>query len=224
MTVAGRRPLELKVDPVCRMTVDAAAARFAAERDDGIYYFCSGYCQRRFEAAARRIAELTREGRVAGSIVEVMGPMVDIECDRLPPLHQALEAVVEHGLCTLEVRQHLDERRARAVALHKTSGRRRGMWVFDTGGPLRVPVSPDCLGLILDVFGDPLDGREPLGGDTFRPTLSSPASLAETTPAAGVLQTGIKVIDLLCPFIRGGCMGLFGGAGVGKTVLVMEFM
>ncbi len=98
------------------------------------------------------------------------------------------------------------------------------MPVFDTGGVVQVPVAPGCLGRLLNVFGEPLDGGEPLPACELRPVLSRPAALRDAVPARGILETGIKVIDLLCPFVRGGKTGLFGGAGVGKTVLIMEFM
>jgi F-type H+-transporting ATPase subunit beta len=159
-----------------------------------------------------------------GVIEEVHGPVVDIACDRLPPLHQALFAAFDHERFTFEVHRHLDERRVRAITLHRTSGLKRGQPVFDTGGPLHVPVTPDCLGRLVDLFGAPLDGGDPLPATEFRRINAPPAPLSETTAATGILETGIKVIDLLCPFVKGGKTGLFGGAGVGKTVLIMEFM
>ena len=159
-----------------------------------------------------------------GFIEEVHGPVVDIVCERLPPLHQALTATVGEERYTFEVYRDLDERRVRAIALHRTAGLRRGLPVFDSGGPLRVPVSRRCLGRLLDVFGAPLDGGAPLEGSELRNVIARPAPLSETVPVSDILPTGIKVIDLLCPFVRGGKTGLFGGAGVGKTVLIMEFM
>ena len=96
--------------------------------------------------------------------------------------------------------------------------------MYDSGGPLRVPVSAECLGRLLDAFGQPLDGGPPLAREEFRELLASPPALPRPCPRSGILETGIKVIDLLCPFVRGGKTGLFGGAGVGKTVLIMEFM
>jgi len=159
-----------------------------------------------------------------GTVEEVHGPVVDIVCDRLPPLHQALSCASGQEHYTFEVYRHLDERRVRAIALHPTGGLRRGLPVFDSGGPLRIPVTPDCLNRLLDVFGAPLDGGPPLAAMEMRNIIARPASLAETIPAAGIFETGIKVIDLLSPFVKGGKTGLFGGAGVGKTVLIMEFM
>ncbi|MCO5105576.1 MAG: F0F1 ATP synthase subunit beta [Burkholderiaceae bacterium] len=159
-----------------------------------------------------------------GVIEAVQGPVVDIVCERLPPLDWGLFVRDGDERVTLEVHGELDERRVRAIALHRTSGLRRGMKVFDLGGPLSVPVGAECLGRMLDVFGGPLDGGEALPDAERRSIVARPAPLAEVTAAGGVLETGIKVIDLLCPFVRGGKTGLFGGAGVGKTVLITEFM
>ncbi|TAJ79319.1 MAG: F0F1 ATP synthase subunit beta [Gallionellaceae bacterium] len=159
-----------------------------------------------------------------GVIGEVHGPVIDIVCERLPPLHQALFCAFDREHYTFEVYRHLDERRVRAIALHPTAGLRRGLPVFDSGGSLRIPVTQDCLNRLLDVFGAPLDGGSPLVAKEMRNIIARPASLAETMPAEGILESGIKVIDLLCPFVKGGKTGLFGGAGVGKTVLIMEFM
>jgi F-type H+/Na+-transporting ATPase subunit beta len=159
-----------------------------------------------------------------GTISEVQGPVVDLTCLRLPPLHQALYAVLDGDRYTFEVFLHLDERRVRAITLHSTAGLRRGQAVYDTGAPLHVPVSRACLGRLLNTFGEPLDGGSALDSREYRNILAAPIPLSETVPASGVLATGIKVVDLLCPFVRGGKTGLFGGAGVGKTVAIMEFM
>ncbi|HEX6531606.1 MAG TPA: F0F1 ATP synthase subunit beta [Nitrospira sp.] len=159
-----------------------------------------------------------------GVIAKVHGPVVDISCTRLPPMHQALRAAMDHETYTFEVYQHLDERHVRAITLHRTSGLRRGMPVFDTGAPVHIPVSPDCLGRVLNLFGEPLDGGPPLSTGEFRNILAKPSPLHETKATSGILETGIKAMDLLFPFIRGGKTGLFGGAGIGKTVLLTEFM
>ncbi len=159
-----------------------------------------------------------------GTIAEVHGPVVVIACERLPPLRQALCAALDHEEYVFEVHQHLDERHVRAITLHRTSGLRRGMMVYDSGAPLHVPVTQSCLGRLLNVFGEPLDGGQPLIAETYRNVHAKPAALNEAVGMRGILETGIKVIDLLCPFVRGGKTGLFGGAGVGKTVLIMEFM
>jgi F-type H+-transporting ATPase subunit beta len=159
-----------------------------------------------------------------GVITEIHGPVVVVECSVLPPLHQALCASDDGETFLFEVHQHLDAHRVRAITLHYTSGLERGLAVFDTGAPLRVPVTRECLGRVLNSFGEPLDGEMPLNAEGFRDIHGRLLPLSEMVEASGVLETGIKVIDLLCPFVRGGKTGLFGGAGVGKTVLVMEFM
>lgn len=159
-----------------------------------------------------------------GTIAEVHGPVVVIQCLRLPPLHQALRAANDGEAYLFEVHQHLDETHIRAITLHEASGLQRGLPVYDLGEPLQVPVTQECLGRLLNVFGEPLDGRDPLPRADFRNIHASPLPLAESISATQILETGIKVIDLLCPFVRAGKTGLFGGAGVGKTVLVMEFM
>ena len=159
-----------------------------------------------------------------GAITEIHGPVVVIACDRLPPLRQALYASINHERYLFEVHQHLDRRHVRAITLHRTAGLRRDTPVYDTGAPLHVPVTADCLGRLLNIFGEPLDGGTPLSAQAFRNIHSRPAPLREAVAIGNILETGIKVIDLLCPFVKGGKTGLFGGAGVGKTVLIMEFM
>ncbi|MFH1020952.1 MAG: F0F1 ATP synthase subunit beta, partial [Pseudomonadota bacterium] len=155
---------------------------------------------------------------------EVHGPVVLIRCDPLPPLRQALVTRDRDPAYTFEVYQHIDREHIRAITLENPAGLQRGIRVYDSGAPLSVPVSEECLGRLLDSFGAPLDGGPPLAGNERRPIHAHPAPFHETTSASGILETGIKVIDLLSPFVRGGKTGLFGGAGVGKTVLIMEFM
>jgi len=159
-----------------------------------------------------------------GTITGVQGPVVDIACQRLPPLYRELYTDSDGERYTFEVHRDLDEHHVRAIAFHRTAGLACGMPVFDTGGPLRVPVTGACLGRLLDMFGAPLDGGPPLPADTLHPIVIPPVPLAEARGIEGVLETGIKAVDLLCPFVRGGKTGLFGGAGVGKTVLITEFM
>lgn len=159
-----------------------------------------------------------------GYIHEIQGPVVVIRCERLPPLRQALLLHIDHDEVQLEVHQHLDERHLRAITLHSTSGLSRGMPVFDSGAPLHVPVAPECLGRVVNIFGEPLDGGSPLPAQEQRNIHGIERPLHEVRAARDILPVGIKVIDLLCPFVRGGKTGLFGGAGVGKTVLIMEFI
>ena len=165
-----------------------------------------------------------REFVPIGVIIEVYSPVSVIACDTLPPLRQALCAHLNHETYLFEVHQHLDERYVRAITLHRSAGLHRDMTVYDTGAPLHVPVTPDCLGRLLNIFGEPLDGGDRLSTREFRNVHSSPLPLQAAVGVGEVLETGIKVIDLLCPFVKGSKTGLFGGAGVGKTVLIMEFM
>ncbi len=168
--------------------------------------------------------ESGRKHEPIGVITEIHGPVTVIACDTLPPLHQALCAKVADETYLFEVHQHLDKRHIRAIILHKNASLHRGVTVYDTGASLHVPVTPDCLGRLLNIFGEPLDGGSALHTSTFRDVHSSPVPIHESVGVGKVLETGIKVIDLLCPFIEGAKTGLLGGAGVGKTVLIMEFM
>jgi F-type H+-transporting ATPase subunit beta len=167
--------------------------------------------------------KIKRESSI-GTIVSVQGPVVKIVCSLLPPLHQALSVHVGKDTYILEAYQYIDQKHVRAIALHQSSGLKRGLEVFDLGVPLHVPVTRHCLGRLLNVFGEPLDGKAPLETKDYRNILVKPIPLEESSSDFEVLETGIKVIDLICPFMRGGKTGLFGGAGVGKTVLLMEFM
>ncbi|MEQ1803771.1 MAG: F0F1 ATP synthase subunit beta [Burkholderiaceae bacterium] len=214
----------MATDPICGMTVDEQSATHSL-RDAGTrYFFCSSDCLNQFAARIESLARLKRGSVRIGTVTEVHGPVVEIACERLPPLHQALYVVIGNEAYTFEAHQHLDEKRVRAVALNRTSGLQRGMPVFDTGAPLQVPVSALCLGRLLNIFGQPLDGGPVLAAEESRSILADPAPLHQTVSAKGILETGIKVVDLLAPFVKGGKTGLFGGAGVGKTVLIMEFM
>jgi F-type H+-transporting ATPase subunit beta len=159
-----------------------------------------------------------------GAISDVHGPVVTVRCSALPPLHQALETRVNGERCLLEVYQHLEGGSLRAIALHRAAGLRRGLPVYDLGAPIQVPVAPECLGRLLSVFGEPLDDGPAIPDRARRDILQRPIPLYESSTRREILETGIKVIDLMCPFVRGGKAGLFGGAGVGKTVLIMEFM
>ena len=159
-----------------------------------------------------------------GHVEAAQGSVIDVRCEYLPPLGHALDIDCDNRRYVLVVYQHLEPSLVRAIALHSVSGLYRGMPVYDLGAPLHVPVNEACLGRMLNVFGEPLDGGDSLPEDTFRNVLTPPPLLSDTLPPTQMLETGIKVIDLLCPFVRGGKTGLFGGAGVGKTVLMMEFM
>ncbi|SIO11616.1 F0F1 ATP synthase subunit beta [Halodesulfovibrio marinisediminis] len=170
------------------------------------------------------MVEAERKQVPIGVITEIHGPVAVIDCDTLPPLHQALCANFENETYLFEVHQHIDKRRIRTIILNRSASLHRGVPVYSTGASLRIPVTPDCLGRLLNIFGEPLDGGSVLQTTEFRDVHSKPAPIHESVGVGDVLETGIKVIDLLCPFIKGGKTGLFGGAGVGKTVLIMEFM
>jgi len=173
-------------------------------------------------AASQKPTDVTAHR--TGVITEVHGPAVISRWQELPPLKQALESLVGGERCLFEVHQHLDEHHLQAIALHRSTGLRRGMVIEDTDAPLQVPVSPDCLGRLLNISGEPLDGAGPISAQELRAIHGNAPALDEASGIGEVLECGIKVIDLLCPFARGGKTGLFGGAGVGKTVLIMEFM
>ena len=166
-----------------------------------------------------------------GTIVQVIGPVVDVEFSgdaKMPPLLTALEVDYEIGgkktSVVLEVQQHLGDDWARAVAMSSTEGLKRGMPVKDTGAPISVPVGEGVLGRVLNVLGDPVDERGPVDAVKRYPIHRQAPPLTEQDTQARVLETGIKVIDLICPFTKGGKVGAFGGAGVGKTVVIMELI
>ncbi len=166
-----------------------------------------------------------------GKVVQVIGPVVDVEFEagKLPKILNALK-VTNPGISsskdnlTLEVAQHLGENTVRTVAMDSSDGLVRGMEVRDTGAPIAMPVGPECLGRILNVIGDPVDGLPPPVTKKAMPIHRSPPSFTDQSTKIEVLRTGIKVIDLLAPYRKGGKIGLFGGAGVGKTVLIMELI
>ena len=165
-----------------------------------------------------------------GKIVQVIGAVVDVQFDagKIPEIYNALEVTLDiEGKKTrlvLEVQQHLFEGLVRAVAMSSSDGLRRGMEVVDTGKPISVPVGKGVLGRILNVIGEPVDNRGPVDAETYLSIHRNPPSLLEQSTEAKILETGIKVIDLICPFIKGGKVGAFGGAGVGKTVVIMELI
>jgi len=164
-----------------------------------------------------------------GTIVQVVGPVVDVEFrGALPAIHNALsiECTVQNRpmKVTLEVQQHLGDRRVRAVAMSGTEGLKRGYEVRDSGGPIHMPAGPGVMGRVFDVTGSPVDERGPVNAERYVPIHRPPPALAEQATSPNVLATGIKVIDLICPFLKGGKVGAFGGAGVGKTVVIMELI
>ncbi|HEX7666860.1 MAG TPA: F0F1 ATP synthase subunit beta [Polyangiaceae bacterium] len=170
-------------------------------------------------------------GAKNGKIVQVIGPVVDVEFPEggLPKILNALK-VSNPGISnakenlTLEVAQHLGENTVRAIAMDTSDGLVRGMDVRDTGAPIAMPVGPECLGRILNVVGEPVDEKGPVKAKKTAPIHRPPPSFQEQSTKVEVLETGIKVIDLMAPYRKGGKIGLFGGAGVGKTVLILELI
>jgi len=164
-----------------------------------------------------------------GTIVQVIGPVVDVEFpNSLPPIYQALKVNYEvSGKPTslvLEVEQQLGDNWVRSVAMSSTEGLKRGMNVEDTGAPISVPVGDRVMGRVMNVTGDPVDERGPIEHEKRYPIHRPAPKLVDQDVKAQILETGIKVIDLICPFTKGGKVGAFGGAGVGKTVVIMELI
>jgi len=160
-----------------------------------------------------------------GSITQVIGAVVDVKFDGdLPSILNALHIAHEGKTLVLEVAQHLGENTVRTIAMDTTDGLVRGAEVVDTGAPIRVPVGPETLGRIVNVVGEPVDERGPVNAKQTSPIHRPAPDFVDQSTEAEILQTGIKVVDLLAPYARGGKVGLFGGAGVGKTVIIMELI
>jgi len=162
-----------------------------------------------------------------GTVVQVLGPVVDVQFppDELPEIYYALEVVPEGGEpLTLEVQQHLGNDWVRTVAMSSTDGLRRGMDVKNMGAPISVPVGPETLGRILNVVGDPIDQAGPVEAKVEYPIHRPAPAFEDQSTQVEVFETGIKVIDLIAPFTKGGKTGIFGGAGVGKTVVITELI
>ncbi len=164
-----------------------------------------------------------------GKIVKISGPVVDVEFpESLPAIYNALN--VEFKVknqpvkLTLEVQQHLGDQMVRAISMSGTEGLKRGYEVTDSGSPISMPVGEGVMGRIFDVTGNPVDERGPVKAEKYYPIHRPPPPLADQSTSPQVLPTGIKVIDLICPFMKGGKVGAFGGAGVGKTVVIMELI
>lgn len=160
----------------------------------------------------------------SGTVVEVIGAVVDVEFPRnaVPKTYDALK--IDNSEITLEVQGQLGDGIVRTIAMGSSEGLRRGMVVTNTGAPIQVPVGEATLGRIMDVLGNPIDQAGPIGTDERMGIHRAPPTYAEQAGSTELLETGIKVIDLLCPFAKGGKVGLFGGAGVGKTVNMMELI
>jgi F-type H+-transporting ATPase subunit beta len=164
-------------------------------------------------------------GRQTGKIAQVIGAVVDVAFDGdLPFILDALKVDNGGQKLILEVAQHLGENEVRTIAMDSTDGLVRGMEVIQTGAPITVPVGPETLGRILNVIGDPVDDGKPVKSKMYLPIHREAPTYVEQSTSAEILVTGIKVVDLLAPYAKGGKIGLFGGAGVGKTVLIMELI
>ncbi|RMF85447.1 MAG: F0F1 ATP synthase subunit beta, partial [Nitrospinota bacterium] len=168
-----------------------------------------------------------------GRVTQVIGPVVDIRFDvgHLPAIYNAIKIIKGNGAgdgegeyIVTEVAQHLGEATVRTVSMHPTDGLVRGMKAIDTGGPISVPVGREVLGRVLNVIGEPVDKLGPIQAKERYPIHRPAPSLEEQGTTTEMFETGIKVIDLLEPYMKGGKTGLFGGAGVGKTVIIMELI
>src|SRR5436309_6673723 len=167
-----------------------------------------------------------------GRVIQITGPAVDVQftASAMPPIYEALR-VVSDGFnvprpinVVLEVQQHLGEGRVRAIAMEPTEGMVRGMKAIDMGGPISVPVGHGTLGRVMNVIGEPVDNLGPVQAKERMPIHRPAPSFEEQATTAEMFETGVKVIDLIQPFLKGGKVGLFGGAGVGKTVVIMELI
>ena len=162
-----------------------------------------------------------------GRVIQITGPVVDIEFPpgQLPSIYSAVEIIrPDHVPLVCEVQQHLGNNWVRAVAMTTTDGLARGTAVRDTGAPISVPVGTPTLGRVFDVLGHPIDGKGPVDRTTILPIHRSAPAFDQQTTDVEVFETGLKVIDLICPFKKGGKVGIFGGAGVGKTVIIQELI
>ena len=161
-----------------------------------------------------------------GTVIQVVGPVLDIRFadDKLPQLLSAIH--IPHGENTIvaEVAQHIGDNVVRCIAMSSTDGLQRGVDAIDTGAPITVPVGDECLGRVFNLLGQPIDNKEPVAGAEQWSIHRAAPAYDEQQPATEILETGIKVIDLICPYAKGGKIGLFGGAGVGKTVLIQELI
>ncbi|MBQ8355761.1 MAG: F0F1 ATP synthase subunit beta, partial [Oscillospiraceae bacterium] len=161
-----------------------------------------------------------------GTVTQVIGPVLDIRFadNQLPALLNAIEVPVGDKTVIAEVAQHIGDNVVRCVAMGATDGLQRGTEAIDTGAAISVPVGEDCLGRVFNLLGDPIDGGEKINATEKWPIHRPAPAYDEQKPATEILETGIKVIDLICPYAKGGKIGLFGGAGVGKTVLIQELI
>ena len=161
-----------------------------------------------------------------GTVIQVMGPVLDISFadDQLPQLLNAIEIPAGDHTIVAEVAQHIGDNVVRCIAMSSTDGLQRGTEATDTGAPICVPVGDECLGRVFNLLGQPIDNKPAAKVAESWPIHRPAPAYEEQQPATEILETGIKVIDLICPYAKGGKIGLFGGAGVGKTVLIQELI
>src|SRR5688572_30626029 len=184
----------------------------------------------RKKAAPKAVAGTTAKApaqtsNLVGRVAQVIGAVVDVAFEgELPPILAALETDNGGNRLVLEVAQHLGENVVRTIAMDSTDGLTRGQSVRTTGSQIEVPVGPKTLGRIMNVIGEPIDELGPIGSDLSAPIHAPAPAFVDQSTESSILVTGIKVIDLLAPYARGGKIGLFGGAGVGKTVLIQELI
>ncbi len=161
-----------------------------------------------------------------GIIRKVIGPVVDVQfpSGKMPDIYNALEVKLDDRRIVMEVVQHIGDNSVRCVSLFSTDGLSRGCAAVDTGAPIKMPVGEATLGRMFNVVGDPIDGQGPVNAEEYMPIHRQAPAFTDIAPSTEMLETGIKVVDLLAPYAKGGKIGLFGGAGVGKTVLIMELI
>ncbi len=161
-----------------------------------------------------------------GIIRKVIGPVVDVQfpSGKMPDIYNAIEVKLDDRKIVMEVVQHIGDNSVRCVSLFSTDGLSRGCAAVDTGAPIKMPVGEATLGRMFNVVGDPIDGQGPVNADEYMPIHRQAPAFTDIAPSTEILETGIKVVDLLAPYAKGGKIGLFGGAGVGKTVLIMELI
>jgi F-type H+-transporting ATPase subunit beta len=177
------------------------------------------------QSAPHSITVTPPRPRVEGKVIQVIGAVVDIRfTGQLPEIYDALETEIAGGKLVLEVAAHLDHTTVRTIAMSTTDGLTRGSVVYSTGAPIQTPVGESVLGRMVNVIGEPIDNAGPVEAADYYPIHRDPPEFTEQSTNTEIFETGIKVIDLICPITKGGKVGLFGGAGVGKTVLITELI
>merc|ERR1711931_133206 len=205
---------------------NATILRQTFEQSKRVLPACTNVCSRFLSTDDSKHSDAAEAAAIAkGHIVAVIGAVVDVQfTEGLPPILNALEVEGRESRLVLEVAQHLGENVVRTIAMDGTEGLVRGQSVVDTAAPISIPVGDETLGRIMNVIGEPIDERGPIVTKTVAPIHTEAPEFVEMSVNQEILETGIKVVDLLAPYAKGGKIGLFGGAGVGKTVLIMELI